>query len=57
MSSSMHQAVSVDQLRPKNLPETVKSYNGSKVGVEVLDWMAGYQSCKSIPRRGQSAIF
>ena len=31
----MHQTVSVDQLHPKNFSETVKSYNASKVDVEV----------------------
>ena len=47
----MHQTVSVDQLHPKSLPETVKSYKASKVYVEVLDQMAGYQTCKSVSRR------
>ena len=36
----MHQTVSVDQLHPKKLLETVKSYNASKVGLYVLDQMA-----------------
>ena len=31
----MHQTVFVDQLHPKKLPQTVKSYNASKVGVKV----------------------
>ena len=57
MLSTMHQTVSVDQLHPKNLPETVKSYDASKVGVEVLDRMAGYQTCKSIPRKGTVRVF
>ena len=57
MLSSMHQTISVDQLHPKNLPETVKSYNSSKVDLEVLDRMAGCQSCKSVPRRGRSVYF
>ena len=33
----MHQTVFVDQLHPKKLPETIKSYNASEVGVDVLD--------------------
>ena len=37
ISSSMHQIVSVDQLHPKKISKTVKSYNASKVGVHVLD--------------------
>ena len=36
----MHQTVSVDQLHPKELPKTVRSYNTSKVNVDVLDKMA-----------------
>ena len=53
----MHQTVSVDQLHPKNLPETVKSYNVSKVGVEIVDRMADCESCKSVPRRGPVRVF
>ena len=36
----MHQTVSVDQLHPKKLLETVKSYNASKIGLYVLNQMA-----------------
>ena len=58
MSSSMHQTVSVDQLHLKKLPETVKSYNASKVGVHVLDQMACYHTCKSATRRRSvAAVF
>ena len=42
----MHQTVFVDQLHPKKLPETIKSYNASKVGVDVLD-----QWCVIIPAK------
>ena len=42
--SSMHQTVSVDQSHPKKLPETVRSYNASKVGVD--QWRA-VRACKS----------
>ena len=47
----MHQTVFVDQLHPKKLPNTVKSYNASKVGVEVLNQMVRYHTCKSATRR------
>ena len=53
----MDQTVSVDQLHPKKLPETVRSYNASKVGVDVLDQMARYHTCKSATRRWPVAIF
>ena len=33
----MHQTVFVDQLHPKKLPETVKSYHVSKIGVDILN--------------------
>ena len=52
----MHQTVSVDQLHPKILPETVKSYNTSKVGVHVLNQMARYHTCKSATRRWPVAV-
>ena len=57
MLSLMHQTVSVDQLHPKKLPETVRSYNASKVGVDVLDQMARYHTCKSATRRWPVAVF
>ena len=57
MLRSMDQTVSVDQLHPKKLPETVRSYNASKVGVNVLDQMARYHTCKSATRRWPVAVF
>ena len=53
----MHQTFSVDQLHPKKLPETIRSYNASKVGVDVLDQMARYHTCKSATRRWPVAVF
>ena len=55
--SSMHKTVSVDQAHRKKLPETVKYYNLSKVGVDVLDQMARYHTCKSATRRWPVAVF
>ena len=52
----MHQTVSVDQLHPKKLSETVKSYNGSKVGVHVLDQMVRYHACKSATKKWPMAV-
>ena len=53
----MHQRVSVNQLHPKNLPETVKSYKTSKVGAEVLDRMACYHTCTNVPRGWPVRVF
>ena len=53
----MHQTVFVNQLHPKKLPETVKSYNASKVRVHVLDKMMRYHTCKNATRRWPVAVF
>ena len=53
----MHQAVFVDLLHSKKLSETVKSYNASKVGVDVLDQMVRYHTQKSATRRWLVAVF
>ena len=42
----MHQTVSDDQLHQEKLPDTVKSCNASKVGVDVFDSM-----CVNIPAK------
>ena len=55
--SSMHKTVSVDLAHQKKLPKTVKYYNLSKVGVDVLDQMARYHTCKSATRRWPVAVF
>ena len=52
----MHQTVSVDQLHPKKISETVKSYKPSKVGVHVLDGMVRYHICESATRRWPVAV-
>ena len=57
LPSSMHKTVSVDQVHRKKLPETVKYYDWSKVGVDVFDQMAQYHSCKSATRRWPVAVF
>ena len=55
--SSMHRNVNIDQCRKKKLPETIQYYNKSKVGVDVLDQMARYHTCKSSTRRWPVAVF
>lgn len=41
----------------KKLPETVEYYNKTKAGVDVLDQMARYHTCKSATRRWPVACF
>ena len=55
--SSTHKTVCVDETYKKKLPETIKYYNLSKVGVDVLDQMARYHTCKSATRRWPVAVF
>ena len=54
--SSTHQTISVDQLQPKKLPETVKSYNASEAGVDILDQMARYHIYKNSTKRWPVAV-
>ena len=56
MLSSMHPTASIDQLHPKKLPETLKSYM-SKAGVDVLNQIARYFTCNSVTRRWPVVIF
>ena len=53
--SSMHRKVNIHQCHKKKLLE--KYYNKSKVGVEALDQMARYHTCKSSSRRWPMAVF
>ena len=55
--SSTHKTVCIDETHKKKLPETSKYYNLSKVGVDVLDQMARYHTCKSATRRWPVAVF
>ena len=55
--SSTHKHVKVDEGHKKKLPETVQYYNKSKVGVDVLDQMARYHTCKSSSRQWPVAVF
>ena len=55
--SSMHNTVKVDQQHRKRLPETVKFYNETKAGVDVLDQMARYHTSKTGTRRWPMAVF
>ena len=55
--STMHPTVSIDTCHSKKLPETIAMYNRTKVGVDVLDQMARYFTCKSGTRRWPMAVF
>ena len=55
--SSTHKTVCIDETHKKKLPEMIKYYNLSKVGVDVLDQMARYHTCKSATRRWPVAVF
>ena len=55
--TSMHRNVDIDQGQKNKLPETVQYYNKSKVGVDALDQMARYHTCKSSCRRWPVAVF
>ena len=55
--SSPHKQVKVDESHKRKLPETVQYYNKSKVGVDVLDQMARYHTCKSSSRQWPVAVF
>ena len=51
----MHRKVNIHQCHKKKLLE--KYYNKSKVGVDALDQMARYHTCKSSSRRWPMAVF
>jgi len=55
--STMHPSVSIDVQHSKKLPETISMYNRTKVGVDVLDQMSRYFTCKSGTRRWPMAVF
>ena len=55
--SSTHKTVCIDETHKKKLPETIKYYNLSKVGVDVIDQIARYHTCKSATRRWPVAVF
>ena len=56
MLSSTHKTVCIDETRKMKLPETIKYYNFSKVGVDVLDQMARYHTYKSATRKWPVAV-
>ena len=55
--SSTRKTVCIGETHKKKLPKTIKYYNLSKVGVDVLDQMARYHICKSATRRWPVAVF
>ena len=54
--SSTHKTVCIEETH-KKLPKTIKYYNLSKVGVDGLDQMAQYHTCKSATRRWPVTVF
>ena len=57
LMSTMHPNVRIDNSHPKKLPETIEYYNKSKVGVDIIDQMARYNTCKAGTRRWPVACF
>ena len=55
--SSNHKNVTIDEAHKKKIPENVRDYNKSKAGVDVLDQMARYHTCKTGTRRWPVAFF
>ena len=53
----MHKGVSIDKNHKKKRPETVEYYIKTKAGVNVLDQMSRYHTCKSATRRWPVACF
>ena len=53
----MHKDVSIDKNHKKKRPETVEYYNKTKAGVDALDQMSRYHTCKSATRRWPVACF
>ena len=55
--NSTHKTVCIDETHKKKLPETINYYNLSKVGVDVLDQMVRYHTCKTATKRWSVAVF
>ena len=55
--STMHRKVITDESHPKKLPQTIKFYNETKFGVDIMDQMARYHTCKTGTRRWPVACF
>ena len=53
----MHEHVSIDKNHTKKRPKTVKYYNETEAGFDVLDQMSRYNTCKSTTRRWPVASF
>ena len=51
LMSTMHTNLRIDNSHPKKLPETIEYYNKSKVGVDIIDQMAMYNTCKAGTQR------
>ena len=55
--NTMHPNERIDTSHLKKLQESIKYYNKSKVGVDIIDQMARYNTCKAGTRRWPVACF
>ena len=55
--STMHSKVITDDSHSKKLPQTIKFYNQTKLGADIMDQIALYHTCKTESRRWSVACF
>ena len=55
--SKMHPKVITDESHSKKLPQTIKFYNETKFGVDIMDQIAICHTCKTGTRRWPVACF
>ena len=55
--STMHHDISIDEEDPKKLPEIIKFYNKTKIGVDLVDQMVGTYTCRRQTRRWPLKLF
>ena len=55
--SSTHTAVPIDTEHRKKLPLTMKDYNSTKCGIDIIDQMTKYHTCKMGTRHWPVAVF
>ena len=53
----MHSKVITDDSHSKKLPQTIKFYNQTKLGADIMDQIALYHTCKTESRRWSVACF
>ena len=55
--SKMHPKVIIDDSHSKKFPQTIKFYNETKFGVDIMDQIAINHTCKTGTRRWPVACF